>query len=127
MPFLQEGGSVEAGFISGPVGFGLPAAELVVDPDKIIEIKQGFEDELTRVRLWLWRNKQRLLSVDPWAGDPCTGESADAFVQNGLSAIAAAGGYVDQLSKVVAALGEIASSYRLTDDDNARQLAGGHP
>src|SRR2546430_10466098 len=127
MPFLQEGDSVEAGFVSGPVGYGLPAAELVVDPNKIIELRNGFENELKRVRDWFMRNQRRLASIDPPGGDPCSGDTAAALGENGQSALDAARGYVDQLEKVAFALNEIANAYGLREQENTRTLGHAAP
>ena len=122
MPFLQEGGSVESGFVGGPVGSGLPAARLIVDPGKVLALKRGFEDELVRVHRWLLRNESRLSAVRSPGADPCSGETAEALGQNGDSAVRAAQGYVGQLEKVAGALREIAIAYGLREDENTRRL-----
>jgi hypothetical protein len=116
MPFLQEGGPI------GSIGSGLPAARLVVDRDKVLALKRGFEDELVRVREWLSRNARTLSYVPPPGCDPCSGDASKALGQNGESAIAAIQGYVDQLEKVARALGDIAIAYGLTEDANTRRL-----
>jgi hypothetical protein len=125
MPFLQEGGS-EADFVSGPVGYGLPAGDLVVDPDQIAALRRGLDDERARVHEWIRRNRIRL-RVEDWATDPCTREAAEALRENGEAAVTAARGYLGQLAKVMTALDEIAMAYRVTEDGNAGRLGRAHP
>jgi hypothetical protein len=114
MPFLQED--------AGPIGAGLPAARLIVDPGKVLALKHGFEDELVRVREWLSGNARTVSFVPSPGCDPCSGDASKALGQNGDSAIAAIQGYVDQLEKVAAALNGIAIAYGLTEDANTRRL-----
>lgn len=121
MPFLQEG-SVGAEFVGGPVGYGLPAAELIVDLDKIVELQHGFENELVRIRKWLNENDVRFSIVGPPGGDPCSQDTVCAFGENGDAAIEAMRGYVAQLESVAFALDKIANAYGLTENANAHTL-----
>jgi hypothetical protein len=116
MPFLQEGGSVESDYVAAP------AARLVVDPGKVLFLKRGFEEERDRVREWIERNRWRLARVPPPGSDPCSDETARILGENGLAAINAAQGYVSQLQKVAETLGEIARTYRLTEERNTQRL-----
>lgn len=109
MPFVQVGGEI---------GAGLPAARLVVEPDKVLALKRGFEDEVDRVREWLWVNGHRLRDVPPPGADPCSKQTVRALGENGQTALDAAWGYADQLKQAAAALGEIARAYGLVEDDN---------
>ena len=118
MPFLQEGGSAESDYAAAP----LPAAQLIVDPDKVLLLKRGVEEERDRVRGWISRNRTRLNSVDPPGADPCSKETAKILAQNGEAALDAASGYVAQLQKMAQALDDIAKAYKLTEDHNTRRL-----
>lgn len=122
MPFLQEAGSVEVGLIGGRVGSGLTAARLIVDPDKVMALKRGIEEEQRRVREWLLANKNRLSSVREPGTDPCSEESVRALGENGKAALVAAEGYVAQLKNVADALSEIARAYGLTEEENTQRF-----
>lgn len=125
MPFLQDGGSVEANLVGSRAGSSLPPARLVVDPDQILALKHGIEQEQLRVKEWLVANGHRLNTVRQPGTDPCSGESAGALGENGEAAVRAADGYVVQLGRVVDALGEVARGYRLMEDKNTGRLGGG--
>lgn len=125
MPFLQEGGSSEADVMGGPVGSGLPAARLVVDPEHVLALRDGIEQECARLEAWLVDNRSKLNVVPPPGADPCSDESAKALGENGGAAEKAAWGYVKQLRSVADALGEIADEYRLTEDENAGAFGEG--
>jgi len=122
MPFLQAGGSGESDYVGGHAGSGLSTAHLIVDPDKVVALKHGFDAELVRVRKWLVRNNQRLRAVPPPGGDPCSKEAAEALGENGNSAIQAVRGYLEQLEKVSGALNEIVVAYGLTETASAHNL-----
>lgn len=116
MPFLQENGGPTA--VGGEIGSGLPAARLVVDPDKMPALQRGFEDEAERIRDWLQTNRYRLSDVPPPGEDPCSKATVRALGENGQSALDAAWGCVEQLKQVAAALGEIARAYGVMEEDN---------
>jgi hypothetical protein len=124
MPF-KEGGSVESDFVAGQIGSALPLARLVVDPDKVLSLKHGVEEERDRVRDWLYANRWRLHDVPQPGTDPCSGDACTTLGENGQSAVHAAEGYVAQLGNVAAQLDEIAKAYRLTEEDNTGKLGGG--
>ena len=123
MPFVR---SSEAEVVVGPVGTGLPAARLIVDPEQVLALRHGIEQEHRRVAKWLYDNHSRLNSVPPPGVDPCSDGSAKAIGENGQAAVDAAWGYVKQLRSVVDALSEIAHEYRRTEDENAG-VFGGEP
>lgn len=122
MPFLQ---SSAAEFVGGPVGTGLPVARLIVDPEQVLALRQGIEQEYRRVEKWLYDNHPRLNTVPPPGTDPCSDGSAEALGENGQAAVDAAWGYLNQLRSVVDALSEIAHDYRLAEDENAGAFGGG--
>jgi len=122
MPFLQAGGSGESDYVGGRAGSGLSTAHLIVDPDKVVALKHGFDAEQLRVRKWLLRNNDRLIGVPAPGGDPCSKEAAAALAENGRSATAAVRGYLDQLEKVSGALNDIVVAYGLTETASAHNL-----
>ena len=124
MPF-KEGGSVESDLVGGRVGSGLPAARLIVDPEQVHALRDGIEQERVEVEKWLVANIRKLNYVPRPGTDPCSKESAEALSENGQAAVEAAQGYVQELRRVVQALGEIAHEYRLMDDESAGRLGGG--
>jgi hypothetical protein len=124
MPFLQENGSVEANLVVGRIGSALPTASLVVDPDQVLTLKHGIEEEYARIQEWLVRNGNRLSTVQRPGTDPCSTESVDALSENGEAAQRAAQGYLLQLASVGDALGEIARAYQQAEAENAGKLGG---
>ncbi|HEV2783370.1 MAG TPA: hypothetical protein VGX25_28640 [Actinophytocola sp.] len=119
MPFLQDGAA------TGEIGSALPPARLIVDPDKLLILKRGFEDECDRVNKWIYDNGGYLRVVSPPGADPCSEGTAAALGRNGTAAIEAANGYLLQLRMVAEALGEIARDYGLTEDGNTTKFTPG--
>jgi hypothetical protein len=116
VPFVQRGGSAEP---TGVIGSGLPPATLVVQPDKILFVKRGLEDERDTILTFI-RDKGRLLtSVPPPGADPCSEGVAEALSQNGQSALDAAKGYVEELTNIIDSLDETAKAYGLVEESNA--------
>ena len=113
MPFVQGDGSAEP---SGPVGSGLPPATLVVQPDKILFVKHGFEDERDALRSFINHKGRMLSSVPPPGADPCSEGVAEALGQNGQAALDAVAGYVDELTNIINSLGEAAKAYGLVEE-----------
>lgn len=124
MPF-EEGGSVESDLVGGRAGSAIPLVSLVVDPDGVLILKQGIEQELGRVLEWLATNGKWLNTVPRPGADPCSAEAAAALSENGEAAMRAAKGYVQQLGKVADELGTIAHAYRLMEDGNTGRFGGG--
>lgn len=122
MPFLQEGDAAEP---SGQIGSGLPPAKLVVQPDKVLFVKRGFEDERAEVDRFI-RNKGHMLNaVGPPGADPCSEGVAEALSQNGQAALDAAQGYADELTNVINALDEVARAYGLLEETNTDKFGRG--
>lgn len=112
MPFLQEGDS--AGPL-GKIGSGLPPAKLVVQPDKVLAVKQGFEKERDKVQRFLLYKGHMLAAIPPPGADPCSEGTVEALGQNGQSALEAAQGYVDQLNAIINSLDNTARAYGLQE------------
>ncbi|MFL6140381.1 MAG: PE domain-containing protein [Labedaea sp.] len=122
MPFLQEGAPAEPG---GEIGSGLPPAKLIVQPDKILFLKRGLEDERDKIRSFINHKGRMLSSVPPPGTDPCSEGLAEALSQNGQAALDAATGYVDELSNIIDALDETAKAYGLVEESNADKFGKG--
>lgn len=116
MPYLHDGGG-GAAQPGGAIGSGLGMATMVVNPDNILSLR----DELTAIR----DEVQEFLQVEAYAmrvqppgADPVSRDGAEAFTQNAESAIEAASGYVDELSRVIDSLDETARTYGLVEESN---------
>jgi hypothetical protein len=92
---------------------------MVVDPDKLMQLHKGIEDELTRVRDWLEANRDPLFKIDPPGKDPCSHDTMDVMAQNGMTAIDKCKAYVGRLLMVSEKLHESAVAYGVTEDHNA--------
>jgi hypothetical protein len=92
---------------------------MVVDPDKLMQLKKGIEDEADRVRGWLFANGERLFKIDPPGKDPCSQDTMPIMAQNGQSALSKVDTYVDRLMMVSEKLHESAVAYGVTEDHNA--------
>jgi hypothetical protein len=122
MPFLQEGESAEPG---GEIGSGLSPATLIVQPDKILFLKRGLEDERDAILSFITKKGRMLSSVPPPGTDPCSEGVAEALSQNGQAALDAATGYVEELTNIIDALGETAKAYGLVEESNADKFGQG--
>ena len=115
MPFLPAGESAEP---LGQIGAGLPAATLVVQPDKVLHLKHRFEDRLAKVSMFMRDERENLVNVPPPGADPCSEGGVKALGRNGQSAIDALDGFINELTNVIDALGEAARTYGLVDESN---------
>lgn len=116
MPFVAADGASEP---LGAVGSGLPAATMVVDPDKILQLKGRLEDRREKVIAFM-TNERRNLAVVPSPGTgPCSEGAAEALGQNGQLAMDALNGFVTELTNVIDVLNESAQLYGLVDEANA--------
>jgi hypothetical protein len=98
---------------------------MVVEPDKLLQLKQGIEAERDRVREWLFENDRRLRQVGSPGGDPCSIDATDLVSQNGGIAAERADAYVQRLTKVIAKMRESATTYDLVEDGNTTAFQRG--
>ncbi|HET9143231.1 hypothetical protein [Actinophytocola sp.] len=122
VPFVQGGDSAEP---SGQIGSGLPPATLVVQPDKILFVKRGFEDERDRIRSFINDKGHLLVDLRPPGTDPCSDGVVDVLGKNGQSALDAARGYVDELTNIIQSLNDAATDYGLVEQANADKFGQG--
>lgn len=119
MPFVAADGSSEP---LGPVGSGLPAATMVVHPDKILQLKRRLEDRRDKVSDFLRGELDRLVDVPSPGADPCSKGAAEALGQNGRTAMVALEGFVSELTSAIDALYEAARLYGLVEESNTHQF-----
>lgn len=102
-------------------------AKLVVDPDKLAQLKQGFEDEAERIRTWIFQNGESLRNVQHAGEDECSKHMASNLSKNGQSAIDAANAYIERLKSAASKLDETARAYQAGDEDNASKFRQQEP
>ena len=98
---------------------------MIVDPDKLTQLKKGIEDESALVRKWLNANADALTMIDAPGHDPCSVDTMGVMGQNGQTAIEKADAYVARLRMVAEKLHESAVAYGATEDDNAAAFRQG--
>lgn len=106
----------------GPEGESGQQLGMIVDPDKLLQLKAGFEAERDRIATWLRDNRERLINIDPPGNDPCSSDAMAVFGRNGDSAIAKAEDYVQRLTTVAQKMHESAVAYGLIEDDTASKF-----
>jgi predicted esterase len=92
---------------------------MIVDPDKLTQLKKGIEDEADLIREWLMANVERLTSIDPPGEDPCSRDTMGVMGQTGQTAIDKSQAYINRLTTVAEKLHESAVAYGVTEDNNA--------
>lgn len=102
-------------------GSGQPLG-MAVSPDKLLQLKAGFEEERDRINMWLFDNRRRLHSIDPPGDDPCSRDAMAVFGQNGSIAVAKAEAYVERLTTVAQKMHESAVAYGLVEEDNSSKF-----
>ncbi len=120
MPFIEGGNT------SGAIGSGLPTANMIIAPDKILALKHGFEDRRDIIREFITVEYDSLANVRPPGADPASAGGAEALSENGRTALNATRGYIDQLTRVIDALDASARQYGLTEDANAQTFRQSH-
>jgi hypothetical protein len=89
-----------------------------VEPDKILALKRRLEDRRDIVFDFIRLNGDALVHVPSPGADPCSEKTVAYLGENGVSALEAAKGYVDQLTAVVDSLADMARTYGLVEDAN---------
>ncbi|OLF16749.1 hypothetical protein [Actinophytocola xanthii] len=89
---------------------------MIVDPEKLMQLKQGIEAERDRVREWLFRNRVRLEEMGSPGADPCSIDATDVVTQNGGIAIDKGDAYVQRLTAIIGKMHESAVTYGLVED-----------
>src|SRR5215510_15047794 len=115
MPFVRGG---EPPNVIGRIGSGLPYATFVVEPEMIVFLKRGLEDERAEIDEFI-HNGWVLAAVPAPGADPCSEGVAEVLSRNGQAALDAARGYVGELTNLINSLEEAAKAYGLVDDANA--------
>ncbi len=103
---------------TGTDGSGGPG-RMSVDPGKLMQLKQGLDDEIDRITAWLFENRNRLHYIDAPGRDPCSRDSMEVMGQNGQTALDKCDAYARRLTEVARKLHESAVSYGLTEEHNA--------
>ncbi len=103
---------------TGTDGSGGPG-RMYVDPGKLMQLKKGIEDELARIRDWLYANADQLRIIKPPGLDPCSQDTVGVMGQVGQTAVDKGDAYVNRLRTVAAKLHESAATYGVTEDHNA--------
>jgi hypothetical protein len=98
---------------------------MIVDPDKLVQLKQGIEAERDRVRDWLFKNTQRLKEIEPPGSDECSRDTMAVVSQNGGTALEKGDAYVNRLSAIVDKMHESARTYGLVEDNSAAAFQRG--
>lgn len=124
MPFIQAGGSSESAeskYIDGPIG----SATMVVQPDKVLQLKHRFEDRRQKVLDFMRAERDSLGAVPPPGADPCSDGAAEALSLNGQSAMVALDGFVTELTNAIDTLDEAARLYGLVEESNTDRFLRG--
>ncbi|MBO0839669.1 MAG: PE domain-containing protein [Sciscionella sp.] len=121
---MSQGGNTPASAGTGGSGSG---QRLRIEPDKIVQAKQAFQEALDSVN-------KHIKSIEsahqvPWANDPVSTDTAAAFnnITTGdhpQSAVQVLTSYANQLSSAVTSLDLAERAYRTTEGDNADSLRG---
>ncbi|MGH3759504.1 hypothetical protein [Actinophytocola sp.] len=101
------------------------SGRMLVDPSRLMQLKQGIEEEADRVRRWLFTNGDRLRFIEPPGGDPCSKDTMNLMGQNGSSALDMADAYVARLSVVADKLGESGRTYGQVEDKTTDEFRRG--
>jgi hypothetical protein len=109
MPFIQDGGA------GGAIGSGLGLATLHVDLDQVVALKAELEAIRDEADEYVSAKREALM-VRPLGADPISSDTAEVFTQNGHTAIRAARGYVEELTRVVEALERTAMAYGMVEE-----------
>lgn len=109
---------IDSGGLAGP-------GRMVVDPDKLLQLKQGIDEERDRIARWLLDNRERLYQVDSPGHDPCSDDAVDLMGQNGMTAVTKADRYVHQLAALTEKLGESALTYEVVEDGSTTAFRQG--
>lgn len=114
---MSQGGNTPAHAGTGGSGSG----KLRIEPDKIVQAKQAFQDALDSV-------DKQIKAIEsahqvPWANDPASVDTAAAFnnITTGdhpASAVQVLTSYRNQLSAAVTSLDLAEKAYRQTEGDN---------
>ncbi|MBW4715699.1 transcriptional regulator [Saccharothrix obliqua] len=118
--FIADGGG--GGSAKTPPEYSGTQQKLSVDPSAIPEARKVFMDALNRLEPVI-RNAMDALEAHPWAGDPVSKETADAFNRDTFergdsAAFTAILAYRQQLRGVVDQLTAIEADYRRVEGDN---------
>ncbi|RKT51571.1 transcriptional regulator [Saccharothrix australiensis] len=117
--FIADGGG---GSTSTPPEYSGKQQKLSVDPTAIPEARKVFMDALARLEPEI-RSALTAVQARPWAGDPVSKETAEAFNRDTFDAGDAAAinailAYRDQLQGCVDQLTAIEADYRRVEGDN---------
>jgi hypothetical protein len=100
---------IDTGDLDGP-------ERMVVDPDKLLQLKQGIEEERDRVAEWILRHARQLGDVKSPGGDPCSEDAIAVVSENGGIAMAKGAAYAARLDAVIDKMRESALAYGLIED-----------
>jgi hypothetical protein len=98
---------------------------MIVDPDKLVLLKQGIQDERDRIANWLFQNRSRLRTIESPGEDPCSKAAMAVLGQNGQMALGQGDAYVDRLTEVVRKMAESATAYDQVEDATAAAFRRG--
>jgi hypothetical protein len=105
---------------------GLDGPErMIVEPDKLLQLKQGIEEERDRVAEWLINNGLRLRTIKSPGEDPCSVDAMDIMGQNGHTALKKGDAYVARLASMITKMHESALTYDRVEDETARTFRQG--
>ncbi|WP_433266380.1 transcriptional regulator [Actinosynnema sp. CS-041913] len=118
--FIADGGG--GGSTQTPPEYSGKQQKLSVDPTAIPEARKVFTDALNRLEPQI-QNAIDAVEARPWAGDPVSKETAQAFNRETFEAGDAAAlnailAYREQLQGVVDQLTAIEADYRRVEGDN---------
>ncbi|OLF16747.1 PE domain-containing protein [Actinophytocola xanthii] len=109
---------IDTGDLDGP-------ERMVVDPDKLLQLKQGIEEERDRVAEWILRHGRQLAEVESPGGDPCSRDAIAIVSENGGIATAKGAAYAARLDIVIDKMRESALAYGLIEETAAATFRQG--
>jgi hypothetical protein len=95
-----------------------PAGRMVVDPDKVLQLKKRLEDRRQLLRDYLVSKGDAVFVGRPPGADPCSESNADAFTTNGKAAAEATVGFIKALDATITSLHDTAVAYGLVEEAN---------
>ena len=116
MPFVEPGAATAPETSAG---------RMVVDPDKVLQLKKRLEDR-RQVLVEYLRGKGNAVFVGrPPGADPCSESNAEAFTANGRAAADATHGFLEALNATITSLHDTAVAYGLVEEANEDRFRRG--
>lgn len=100
-------------------------SRMVVDPAKVLQLKQRLEDRRDLLVSYLMGKGDTMFVGRPPGADPCSDSNAEAFTANGKAAAEATSGFIAALDSTIKSLHDTAVAYGLVEEANEDRFRRG--